>query len=423
MPSLAKRLNMNKSFEPESLSILIVDDDPFQRRVVGALLRDLGVRMLFEADNGSTALALLRQADQPVDLTICDLEMPEMDGVEFLSQLGTEHPGLAVFLASSMDRALIGAVESMATSNGLRVLGGMQKPVAREPLMRALAALKNHRARKVNVSNDVPFTAGDIKEALALRQFVPFFQPKIDINSGELKGVEALVRWKHPELGLVAPIRFIPLAEECGLIGDLTWSMLDSSMTLLKQWLPLGLDVSVSVNITVSFLEEIAVTENIVALAEKHNVPANRIMLEVTESMASTDLVAVVGNLVRLRMRGFGLSIDDFGTGYASMQQLSRIPFSELKVDRSFVAGASQNSQLRTILESSVQLGKRLGLTTIAEGVETMEELDLVRTLGCDIAQGYYFARPMPASDFVAWAGTWTEERLTRPEFMHPAVT
>ena len=403
--------------DTDAMRVLVVDDDRFQRRVAMTMLRDLGIQHIEEADNGTTALTKLRSADRPFDFALCDLEMPGMDGVEFLSQLGTDQPGMAVFLASSMDRPLIAAVETMAASSGLRVLGGMQKPLTRDALARALKVLHGQRARRSTQIDDVPFTAAELRQALALHQFVPFFQPKIDLTTGHLKGAEALVRWRHPELGLIPPGRFISIAEETGLIGELTWSMLDGAMTLLKEWLPLGLDLIVSVNITVSFLEELAVTENITALAQKHGVPPNRVMLELTESMATTDLVAVVGNLVRLRMRGFGLSIDDFGTGYASMQQLSRIPFSELKVDRSFVAGAAQNSHLRTILESSVQLGKRLGLTTIAEGVETMEELDLVRMLGCDVAQGYYFARPMPANDFVKWAGTWIKDRLTRPEF------
>ena len=389
---------------------LVVDDDPVQRLIATSLLRDLGVPTIVQASDGLEALALVRDSESQFQITLCDLDMPGMDGVEFLSQLGAEQPGSAVVVLSSMDAPLIAAVQTMASSNGLRVLGAMQKPLSRSRLRTFLSSARGYPPPEEPRYTEDLFTVEDLREGIEDRQFIPFFQPKIDLNTGMVKGAEALMRWRHPRYGMVAPGRFIPLAESTGLIVPMTWSMLDAVMERMTAWTPMGIDFAISINITIGFLEELAVTENISAMATKYGLPSSRIILEITESMATSDLVAVLGNLVRLRMRGFGLSIDDFGTGYASMQQLSRIPFSELKVDRSFVAGAAEQEHVRAILHSSVQLGKRLGLMTIAEGVETAEELALVRSIGCDQAQGYFFAKPMDPVAFVRWIDAWRRD-------------
>jgi EAL domain-containing protein (putative c-di-GMP-specific phosphodiesterase class I)/AmiR/NasT family two-component response regulator len=391
---------------------IVVDDDAIARRLAIGVLRSLGVAPDLEAADGVEALARIRNEAAPIDIALCDLEMDGMDGVEFLTQLGAERPGMAVVLLSGMEKSLIESVEGMAKSSGLRVLGALQKPLDRDKLSGLIARLNASRAVRTPVGDQgAQISIEEIRVALLEKQFVPFFQPKIDLRTGELVGAEALVRWQHPQLGLVPPNRFIPLAEDSGQIIDLTWLMLDSSMRTLGDWLPNGLDISVSVNITVGFLEELAVTENIIAMAQGQKVPSHRIVLEITESTATTNVVTVIGNLARLRMRGFGLAIDDFGTGYASMQQLSRIPFNELKVDRSFVSGAARYPNLRTILESSLDLGRRLGLQTTAEGIETEDELSLLRGIGCDTAQGFLFAKPMEATAFWKWKEEWQRER------------
>lgn len=391
-----------------SIRAIIVDDDAIARRLAAGVLRNLGVNPEFEAADGVEALARIRQESSRIDLALCDLEMDGMDGVEFLSQLGSERPGMSVVLLSGMEKSLIESVEGMARSSGLRVLGALQKPVDRDKLSGLIARMSAaHSTNSASGDAGTLITVEDIARGLAERQFVPYFQPKIDLTSGKVTGVEALVRWRHPQLGLVPPNRFIPLLEDSGQIVELTWFMLDSSMRTLVEWLAKDLDISVSVNVTVDFLEEFAVTENIIALAQNLNAPPQRVTLEITESTAATHELTVIGNLARLRMRGFGLAIDDFGTGYASMQQLSRIPFKELKVDRSFVSGAARYPNLRTILESSLNLGRRLGLKTVAEGIETMDELRLVRSIGCDMAQGFLFAKPMEAGHFPRWVSDW----------------
>ncbi len=396
---------------------LIVDDDTLARRLAAGVLRSLGAQTLLEAPGGLDALTLLRKEEHKIDLVICDLEMDEMDGVEFLTELGSTKPGMAVVLVSGMARPLIAAVEEMARGAGLRVLGALEKPIDRtrlgqilEPLNRPVAGAAAPRAHTA-----IPIE--DIRVALADRQFVLFFQPKIDLRNGKLVGAEALARWYHPKRGLVPPGAFIPAIEECGLINELTWLLFDSAARTAASWQQAGLDIALNINITVGFLEELAVTENILALTRSNKLSPDRMVLEITESMATTDLIPVIGNLARLRMRGFGLAIDDFGTGYSTMQQLSRIPFSELKVDRTFVSGALRKPDVRAILESSLELGRRLQLQTTAEGIETPAELALIRSIGCDAAQGYLFAKPMDRESFDTWAHDWVAngaERMTQ---------
>jgi EAL domain-containing protein (putative c-di-GMP-specific phosphodiesterase class I)/DNA-binding NarL/FixJ family response regulator len=391
-------------------SAIAIDDDPLQRKVALAALRDIGFTELFEAADGVQALATMAAPGRNIDFALCDLDMAGMDGIQLLSRLARERPGMPVVLLSSQQESLISAVGTMAAASGLNVVGTMQKPLHRIKLREFVLALDQSVRSVLQVPSSDAMSADEVQKGLTAHQFVAYFQPKIDLHTGVLIGAEALARWQHPQLGVLSPARFIATAESSGLIGELTWQILDHSMLALSSWIAQNMDLKVSVNLTVGFLERDAIADEILALAERYKVPPSSIMLELTESMAASDVGAMVGNLARLRMRGFGLSIDDFGTGYSSLQQLSRVPFSELKVDRSFVSGASTQPHLRAILESSVQLGKRLGLVTTAEGVETGEELSLVRAIGCDIAQGYYFARPMTAADFSLWALKWAKE-------------
>jgi EAL domain-containing protein (putative c-di-GMP-specific phosphodiesterase class I)/FixJ family two-component response regulator len=391
-------------------SAIAIDDDPLQRKVALAALRDIGFSELFEAADGVQALATMAAPGRTIDFALCDLDMAGMDGIQLLSRLARERPGMPVVLLSSQQESLISAVGTMAAASGLNVVGTMQKPLHRGKLREFVLTLDRTVRSVLQIPSPDAMTPDELQKGLTARQFVPFFQPKIDLHTGQLCGAEALARWLHPQLGLIPPARFIATAEASGLIGELTWQIVDHSLSALSGWLAQGMNMTVSINLTVGFLERDSIADEIVAMTERHKVSPSNVMLELTESMAASDVGAMVGNLARLRMRGFGLSIDDFGTGYASLQQLSRVPFSELKVDRSFVSGAATQAHLRAILESSVQLGKRLGLKTTAEGVENAEELALVRSIGCDIAQGYYFAKPMTNVDFTQWALKWRQE-------------
>jgi EAL domain-containing protein (putative c-di-GMP-specific phosphodiesterase class I) len=207
---------------------------------------------------------------------------------------------------------------------------------------------------------------------------------------------------------MVPPLSFIPVAENTPVIHELTWMMLEKSVASLRSWGTKAWPLSLSINFSADVLCTKGVVERMVDAATRHAIEPANLILEVTESVIGRDTTQLLETLARLRMRGFGLSIDDFGTGYSSMQQLSRISFTELKIDRSFVRDAASRSHLRTILEGSLDLARNLRLKSVAEGVETQGDWDLLSALGCDQAQGYFIAKPMPGAAFLDWHTGWT---------------
>jgi EAL domain-containing protein (putative c-di-GMP-specific phosphodiesterase class I) len=220
--------------------------------------------------------------------------------------------------------------------------------------------------------------------------------------------MEALVRWKHPSHGLVYPDSFIGFAEESGAIEGLTDWVMHEAIRQMGRWRKDGLHVRTAVNVSMENLHQAGFADRVKALLRGSGVSPRDITLEITESRLMSGFPAPLENLVRLRMQGFCLSIDDFGTGHSSLVQLRDVPFTELKVDRGFVKDARHDQFIRPILEGSIGIARRLGMHSVAEGVETEDEWRLLRQIGCDYAQGYFIARPMPAADFSDWHSSWS---------------
>ncbi|NUU00407.1 EAL domain-containing response regulator [Herbaspirillum robiniae] len=392
--------NLNELIE----SALVVDDSALQRQHTVSLLHELGVDMIYEAGNGNEALDLLALLKLPPGLAVIDLEMPGMDGIELIQHLQQKGVNMPLIVASSREASLLLSVETMIQALGMRVLGALQKPLSQEKLKSALRSFTPTRndARQ-NFDPQPSMCESDLAAAIAGGQVVPYYQPKVDVQTGILKGVEALARWLHPERGMIPPDRFIPMAEQCGLIHDLTISMMDQAMAQAAVWHSRGLAIKVAVNLSPLSLEQSDFMHRIMALVDRHALPADRVVLEITESSVVANKGNSLGTLARLRLKGFGLSIDDYGTGFSSMQQLARIPFTELKIDRSFVHGAHERKNLRVILQSALDMAQRLELVTVAEGIETMEDWRLLQDFGCNIGQGYLIAKPMPANELPLW--------------------
>ena len=244
---------------------------------------------------------------------------------------------------------------------------------------------------------------GQLRRALTSGELVLHYQPKAELGTGRILGVEALVRWQHPEHGLLGPDEFIPLAESTGLIRPLTSHVLAVALRQCRQWLDAGQRLSVAVNLSARCLLDLSLPAEVAQLLATWQVPAGQLMLEITESAFMTDPDRALEVLARLHGLGAQLSIDDFGTGYSSMAYLKSLPVQELKVDRSFVMQMLSNPSDAVIVRSTVDLGHNLGLRVVAEGVEDEPTLQELAALGCDIAQGYHLARPMPAADLAAW--------------------
>ena len=241
-----------------------------------------------------------------------------------------------------------------------------------------------------------------LERALEKQQLYMAYQPKVSLRDGSLKRVEALVRWEDPELGTVEPSRFIPLAEQHGLIDALTqWGL----RTALRQWLEWreqGIDTSIAFNISALSLEQLDFPDLVERMCRALDVPIDRLVLELTEG-ATQPLIKLMDTLTRFRIKGIGLAIDDFGTGYSSLMQLRQLPFTEVKIDQSFIADAARSRDCRLIIQSVADLAHGLGLTATAEGVETLDQLRLVRELGCDLVQGYLISPPLEPQDLKAW--------------------
>lgn len=381
--------------------VLLVEDHDFQRRILARLLGALGTKQVLEAENGRAALALLDAGHAP-GLVICDLDMPEMDGMAFIRHLGERLPDVPVIIASALDPALLGSVAKMADAYGVRLLGVLEKPVTRVHLAQLIAAGESGRPRRT-VPPAPKFALAEIEAGIGNHEFVPFFQPKLDMRSGAVVGAEALARWRHPSCGIVAPYGFILTLEQAGKIDELTFLMLEQAAHTARRLREAALNISVSVNLSTTSLSDVTLADRVTEIVTGCGVDPKHMVLEITETAAMTALAPALENLTRLRMKGFGLSIDDYGTGFASLAQLARVPFTELKIDQGFITGCGENPNAHVIVEASLALAHGLKLKTVAEGIESQADWDTLRALGCDMAQGYFIAQPMDEAAFLAF--------------------
>ena len=253
-------------------------------------------------------------------------------------------------------------------------------------------------------------TLEDIWRAIEADQFQPHFQPKVSLRGMDLAGVEALMRWQHPEQGLLTAGAFLPLIADNFLFDELSVIMLEKSIAQCRAWQDAGVGVTVSVNLSPDLLRDAGLVQRIAEKIASQGLPPQRLVIEVAEAAVAHEAGDGLENLVRLRAAGFGLAIDDFGTGYIEPDQLARIPATELKIDRKMLAGATRRPALRQVLQEAVDTARDLNCKSVAEGVETRDEWDLVNELGCDMAQGYFIARPMAGNDLPGWLELWTAD-------------
>ena len=376
-------------------TILLVDDDSFMLDLQSCLLAKMGYLHVEAEGSARIALESLRNGERRPDVIVCDLNMPGMDGIEFLQALDASPFAGGVILLSGEGARIMHTVSKLLSGGRLTVLGALEKPAQPEAL-RALLDCGLPAGAKTSAAPAAPaYSAAAVQAAADQRQWVLHFQPKIDLGSGALTGVEALVRWNHPQDGLVFPDRFIPVAEECGAIGSLTEWVLSEAAAQHARWLAEGLHLPVAVNVSMDNLGMAGFAQRAGRIAREAGVSPADMTLEITESRAMSPSPAPLECLVRLRLLRFKLAIDDFGTGHSSLAQLRDVPFTELKIDRGFVHGARSNQNIRPILEGSIGIAKRLGLVCVAEGIETEEDLEFQREVGCDVGQGYFIARPM----------------------------
>lgn len=388
--------------------VLVVDDDCVQRERLSQVLRRVGETVICAVASGQEALECLLARPAEIGLVICDLQMPGMDGMALLRRIGECGHSPAIIISSAADAGIMCSVELMAKAVGLNVLGSLPKPVevaTMEMLLRgyhqAPASAPHRRTAEL--------TSSELDRAFANGEIVPYFQPKVDLTTSKLAGVEALARWIHPLHGTLRPVDFLPLIESQGMLPQLTHAIVASTVLNASKWKDKGSRLGLNINLSLSAMDNRLFCEETLALLGEHGITPQDLTFEIVETAAMTDVGSALEIMTRLRLNGFGLAIDDFGIGFSSFEQLSTIPFTELKIDRSFVHGVSQTPRQAAVVRSCIDLARRLSLKVVAEGVESRNDWEFLVRNGAQEAQGYLIAEPMPAEQFLAWAGAWAQ--------------
>jgi diguanylate cyclase (GGDEF)-like protein len=391
--------------DPQPLALLLLDLDRFKEvnDTLGHQHGDLLLQQVAER-----LRATLRGADT----------VARLGGDEFAVLLPATDPAGATIAAdrvhAALDTPFVVAGQSLriGASLGLALCpehGRDPQVLLRHADVAMYAAKRSGEACATYTPERDDYTAdrltlrADLRQAIMQGDLLLHYQPKVHIPSGRVHGVEALVRWQHPQRGLISPGEFIPLAEQTGLIGPLTHWVLEAALRQCRAWHRAGLQLHVAVNISIANVRDRHLPDTIAQLLTTYDVPPAALRLEVTESTLMADVARAQEVLTRLADLGVGISVDDFGTGYSSLAHLKRLPVDELKIDMSFVQHMAQDATDRAIVASTVALGHSLGLQVVAEGMEDRQTQEMLAGLGCDAAQGYYLSRPLPADDVARW--------------------
>lgn len=376
--------------------LLVIDDEPniaeFVRDVAAPLGYDVRI-----ARNGGEFLALCRQFEPTV--VVLDLQMPGADGIQLLGKLRRLDVSPRVIVMSGMDAKVLATAKRLGGEYGLSMIGVLQKPMM-------ISDLEGMLQQCVSPPEQSALTSAQVGAGLDAGEFRLHFQPIVELqrDGGDHDfAAEALLRWRHPVRGLLAPGDFWPLIQQGGLTQRVADYVLERALEQMSLWRDDGRSARVSVNLDPEIIDDLEFPDRVAGLLDRLGIAPASLVLEVTERGGLADLANSMNVLARLRLKGIGLAIDDFGTGNSSLIQLHQMPFTELKIDRSFVGDMTSNADSRVIVQTLVDLAHNLGMTACAEGIETQATMSALTTLGCDRAQGYLIARPMSAEDLIRW--------------------
>ena len=374
-----------------SSSVMIVEDDDGLSFLLGKACANIGLDTVIHRD----AAELLHQSKvTPPDILVLDLNLGTTSGIDCLEKLLTDGFRGQVILISGCDQRVCKFSQQVCTHMGANVLDVLEKPFS-------MTRFINVIEQALTASSAISVEA--LRDGLNKDEFVPFFQPIIDLHSDEIAGVEILSRWQNPAHGLMGPHHFIDPIEQLGLMDQLTMQILKSSIAISHNWPTFDHPLSLSINVSPSMVMQPDFSGRLLTTIHEAGGTPGNIKLELTESLAFSGIERIMQVLTRLRIAGLELSIDDFGTGYSSLTVLHQLPFSDLKIDRSFVSRMLTDPEAGTIVHTLISLAHNLGLKVVAEGIETEEVLDSLREHGCDLAQGYLFSKPLSEADFALW--------------------
>lgn len=402
---------------PTRRKLLVVDDEPDFAELVCDVAAEVGL----ETHAAHDFAQFEARFSPDLDVIALDLSMPESDGIKLTGWLAERNYAANVILLSGVDRQILETTKELATARGLNVIGALQKPVSIDKLEALLTLQSEEKAGSSMAPATKTFSDAEIVSALKQGEIIPFYQPKISMSRLVCNGVEALARWIHPVHGVLGPGTFLPRLLALGHADELAEKMFGAAADDLSDLRQAGYDIPVALNVEGDQLVDPHFPDRMSDIAAQRGLRPADFVLEVTEHGVVKRLYNAIENVLRLRLRGFSVSIDDYGTGHSTMSQLQRLPFSELKIDKSFVDRLPDCSKSRSIVASTIDLAHRLGLNVVAEGVETLDQTHALAEMGCNSVQGFLLARPMGIDnlrDFLAEGtpGTIGEALALPPE-------
>ncbi len=402
--------------------LLVVEDDLVQRTIIGSIGAKLGYDTMI-ASTFEIASQMLR--NEKFDIMTLDLSLGEHDGVELLRLIADlKLNAMPIVIVSGCEERVRNTIQRVAVALDLALTTSLAKPLNIDKLRSALkrpallSAATGSRVQAPTISRD------RIVSALSQKEFIVELQPKIDLRTNEICGAEALARWLTPEFGMVSPAIFVPLVEEFGLMSELTHAVCDAAVATSRGLIQQRPDFTVAVNVSASDLNDLTLPERIEGILRTYQVAPEALIVEVTESIAMSDVDRAMDVVSRLRLKGMGAAIDDFGTGFSSLSALAKLPFSELKIDRSFAGTCANDKDMMKIVEASIALAKAFGMKVVGEGIDNPSTLSALRAAGCDIGQGYLFAPTLGIRQFSHLMKRWDPRAAGRfPAFRPPSRT
>ncbi len=396
----------------DDIPIMVVDDSKSIRLVMKKILNRLNMEDITFCEDGAKALTIIKQDPEHYHLIFIDLNMPEMDGMALIRQLGSARFNGAVVIASQMEHRVINLASDIAKKNHIHLIGNLKKPFDISQMECILEKYRAFRQRSTPTMNVL--SVDEIRQAINQGRLMPYYQPKVDINTNQIHSLEVLARIDSPgDGGAITPVNFISIAENHNLINLITFHLLK---TALFEYAELESEIgdffTLSINISALQLEDLNMPDKFDAIVLDGGLTAKKITIEVTEEHAlKTD--KQLETLNRFRIKGYGIALDDFGTGFTNISQLLSLPFTEVKIDRSLIAGINDDQFSQVIVNSLIDLTSKMEIELVAEGIETIEELEyFVKFKALILLQGYLFTKPKPKDELIHWYHSWKKTIL-----------
>ncbi len=390
------------------LQVLLVDDSQAILNFVSTVLeKNYDIHNIYQATSATEAIQVLRKSSQQFNLIFLDLNMPNTDGIQLLKQIADLNYQGYIAIMSGVATRIISSVELLASQYKLNYIGTLIKPIHETDFDKIITKLGKSRSKASTVESLKTY---EIIRAVKNDDFQVLYQPQVSLIDRRFIGVEALCRLKHPRLGMVSPNRFIDKAEESELILHITIAVLKQSFADWRQWKKFGLNISLSVNVSPTNLQQPEFADSIFALLDEYQMPAQMLCLEVTENILADDRQQELSNISRLNMRGIKIALDDFGKEYATIERLQNLPIDYVKLDKSYFISQNEHNHQLNLLSTTLALSEKLHIATCAEGIEDSASMTLATEMKCDIAQGYYISKPLPANEVIAWSMQWQEK-------------